>query len=212
MAAVALSYLIEKGVRSFCTSSTGNSSTAYARLMPLAPDCCLYLFTAESFMDRVKYTDNDQVIHLVLRDATFVDAFEAAKQYADSYGVVSERGFFNPGRREGLKLAYLEAAGDSASDRLVRRCRAPGVWDSQGRAGVCVDGPSLPRLLRAAGDASHGPGARPAGDPARNVERPTGIASPSSAATRSAPTLRFQDRDGGDAGGRERDRIREARS
>ncbi len=110
MAAIGLPYLIEKGVRRFATSSTGNSSTAYARLMPLAPECTCYIFTAEDFKDRVQFTDCDQVHHLVLRDATFVEAFDAAKEYADNHGLTPERGFFNPGRREGLKLAFLEAA------------------------------------------------------------------------------------------------------
>ncbi len=33
-----------------------------------------------------------------------------AADFAKSQGLISERGFFNPGRREGLKLAFLEAA------------------------------------------------------------------------------------------------------
>jgi threonine synthase len=51
-----------------------------------------------------------QVVDFVLRDATFVEAFDAARDFAIRRGLVSERGFFNPGRREGLKLAWLEAA------------------------------------------------------------------------------------------------------
>ena len=181
MAAVALSYLIEKGVRSFCTSSTGNSSTAFARLMPLAPDCRLYLFTAEAFMDRVQYTDGDQVVHLVLRDATFVDAFDAAKQYADRHGVVPERGFFNPGRREGLKLAYLEAA-EQIPHPIDWYVQA--VSSAMGVYGAYKGAKELPRAgtdlfaaappVRAAGVVqSHGPGVRGglAGDPARAHRR-----------------------------------------
>lgn len=109
MAAVALPYLIEKGVRDFCTSSTGNSSTSYARLTGLTRRCHLHLFTAERFLDRVQYADSPQVTHYVLRDATFVEAFEAARRHAEDHGFTSERGFFNLGRREGLKLAFLEA-------------------------------------------------------------------------------------------------------
>jgi threonine synthase len=188
MAAVALPYLLEKGVRSFATSSTGNSSTAYARLMPLAPECRLYLFTAESFMDRVKYTDSDQVIHLVLRDATFVDAFEAAKQYADRHGVVSERGFFNPGRREGLKLAYLEAAEQIPHpiDWYVQAVSsAMGVWGTYKGAKELLQlgrTSSLPRLLCVQQETCN-PMVRAfeAGSPKilpeHIIERPTGIAS-----------------------------------
>jgi threonine synthase len=110
MAAIALPYLYECGVRAFATSSTGNSSSAYARAITRIPDLMAYIFTAASFRDRLSLTGSDQVVDVVLEDATFVEAFAAAGTFADQHGLVSERGFFNPGRREGLKLAWLEAA------------------------------------------------------------------------------------------------------
>lgn len=110
MAVVSLAFLSEGGVRAFCTSSTGNSSTAYAHAISRFPEMRLYLFTAESFRDRVQYGNGEQVIPFVLRGASFVDAFNAAGTFASRHRLVSERGFFNPGRREGLKLAFLEAA------------------------------------------------------------------------------------------------------
>jgi threonine synthase len=110
MAVVSLAFLSEGGVRAFCTSSTGNSSTAYAHAIARYPEMRLYLFTAESFRDRVQYGNGEQVIPFVLRGASFVDAFNAAGAFATRRRLVSERGFFNPGRREGLKLAFLEAA------------------------------------------------------------------------------------------------------
>lgn len=110
MAVVSLAFLAECGVRAFCTSSTGNSSTAYARAISRYPDLRLYLFTAESFSQRVTYGEGDQVVPFVLRGASFVDAFNAAGAFAARRRLTSERGFFNPGRREGLKLAFLEAS------------------------------------------------------------------------------------------------------
>jgi threonine synthase len=110
MAAVALAFLWERGVREFCTSSTGNSSSAYAHAVGAYPGMHLYLFTAEGFERRVHFADNDQVTHFILRDASFVEAFAFAGTFAARCQLVSERGFFNPGRREGLKLAFLEAA------------------------------------------------------------------------------------------------------
>lgn len=110
MAAVALAYLWEHGVRAFCTSSTGNSSTAYAHAIRAFPDMTLYLFTAENFLPRVQHADHAQVVHFGMREASFVDAFEYSGVYAREHGLVSERGFFNLGRREGLKLSFLEAA------------------------------------------------------------------------------------------------------
>ena len=110
MAAIAMAYLYECGVRSFCTSSTGNSSTAYARAVGNFPGMTVYLFTAGSFYTRVNYRDLPQVIHYVLREASFVNAFDYAATFARNNHLTSERGFFNLGRREGLKIAFLEAA------------------------------------------------------------------------------------------------------
>jgi len=109
MAAVSLAYLYECGVRAFCTSSTGNSSTAYANAITAFPDFAMYLFTAEDFVDRVNYQATSQIVHYGMRGASFVEAFNYAGEFANKNGLVSERGFFNVGRREGLKLAWLEA-------------------------------------------------------------------------------------------------------
>ena len=110
MAAVSLAYLYERGVRSFCTSSTGNSSTAYAYEIQAHPEMHLYLFTAENFVSRVQHADHSQVTHFGLRDASFVDAFAYAGVFARENKLVAERGFFNIGRREGLKMTFLEAS------------------------------------------------------------------------------------------------------
>jgi threonine synthase len=97
-------------VRNFCISSTGNNSTALAHGLHGFPDMNLYLFTASGFVDRVDICNSSQVIHFSLNGASFVEAFQFAREFAIKNGFVSERGFFNPGRREGLKLAFLEAA------------------------------------------------------------------------------------------------------
>jgi threonine synthase len=110
MAAVSLPYLYESGVRGFTTSSTGNSSTAYAHAIARVPELTMYVFTASAFRDRFELDESERVVDVVLEDATFVEAFEAAGEFAKERGLVAERGFFNPGRREGLKLAWLEAA------------------------------------------------------------------------------------------------------
>jgi threonine synthase len=111
MAAVALPYLYEAGVRSFTTSSTGNSSTAYAHAISHLPDLRMYVVTAAEFRIRVALeADHTQVVDVVARDASFVDAFDVASRLAAKLGVTAESGFFNPGRREGLKVAWLEVA------------------------------------------------------------------------------------------------------
>jgi threonine synthase len=109
MAVVSLAFLSECGVNAFCTSSTGNSSSAYARAIHEYPELRMYLFIAEEFLDRVQFEASDQIVPFVLRDASFVEAFSCAGMFAKRHHFVSERGFFNPGRREGLKLVFLEA-------------------------------------------------------------------------------------------------------
>lgn len=109
MAAVSLAYMLERGVTSFVASSTGNSSTGFAYAIREYPEMRLYLFTAELFVPRVQYADSAQVRHFGMRDASFVEAAEFSAAYARRHGLTPEGGFFNPGRREGLKLTFLEA-------------------------------------------------------------------------------------------------------
>jgi threonine synthase len=109
MASVALAYLQESGVTHFCTASTGNSSNAYAQLIGNTPKLKVILFTASDFRRRMNFIANDQIRHFILKGASFAEAFEYAGTYAREKGYTAERGFFNPGRREGLKLAFFEA-------------------------------------------------------------------------------------------------------
>ena len=109
MAAIALTYLYECGVKAFCTSSTGNSSTAYAHASAKFPHLRINIFTASDFHRRVQYRDNPNIVHYVLRGASFAEAFVYSGVFARNNDFVSERGFFNLGRREGLKMAWLEA-------------------------------------------------------------------------------------------------------
>lgn len=109
MAAVALPYLSESGVTSFCASSTGNSSTSLSRIIDRFPGLRMSLFTASAFARRVWTYDSDRVTHFVLEQATFDDAGREAEAYARRTGAVLERGFFNPARREGLKTVFFEA-------------------------------------------------------------------------------------------------------
>jgi threonine synthase len=109
MAVVSLGFMWERGVREFCTSSTGNSSSSYAYAIQAFPDMKVLIFTAERFLQRVKYADHPQVEHFCMRDASFVDAAEFSSIYAIQHGLTAEGGFFNLGRREGLKLSFMEA-------------------------------------------------------------------------------------------------------
>jgi len=109
MAAIAMAYLYECGVRSFASSSTGNSSTGFCFALPRFPGMRLYIFTAENWRNRVQFADHPDIIHYVMRGATFTEASDYSATFGKLNGLVSERGFFNLARREGLKLAYFEA-------------------------------------------------------------------------------------------------------
>ena len=188
MAAVALPYLCEGGVEGFCTSSTGNSSTAYAHAITSVRGLQMYLFTAEQFIHRVDVPDGDRVVNFGLRDATFVEAFDAARDYAIANGLTSERGFFNPGRREGLKVAWLEAAeqvprpidwyvqavssamGVYGVHRAAVQLHAIGVTDRVPRL-LCVQQETCAPMVSAWNDGAE------AIRPQDIVERPAGIAS-----------------------------------
>lgn len=187
MAAVSLPYLRERGVRAFCASSTGNSGTAFAYGIQAYPEMHLYLFTAEQFVPRVQHADHDQVTHFGMRDASFVDAASYAGNYARQHGLVSESGFFNPGRREGLKLAFLEASEQVPQpiDWYVQAVSsAMGVYGAYKGAGELLKLNRLQRLphLLCAQQETCAPMARAYADGSETIRaeylvaRPTGIA------------------------------------
>jgi threonine synthase len=111
MASVVLSFFRENGVSEFACSSTGNSSTSLALGVARFSGFRLHVFVGRDFLHRMNFDSSERVKVYWVRDATFAEAHECAKTFARSQpGVTSERGFFNPARREGLKLAFLEAA------------------------------------------------------------------------------------------------------
>lgn len=108
MAAVAVSVLKEHGVKSFAISSTGNSSTSFVRAVQLAGGLTVYVFVGKEWLDRLNYNSSEGV-HTYSLETSFADTGVRAAQFAKQNKIHSEGGFFNLARREGLKLAYLEA-------------------------------------------------------------------------------------------------------
>jgi threonine synthase len=109
MASVVLAWLDELAVRAFATSSTGNSSTALAHGAARLPQFTLHLVCGEDFLSAMNWPDLPNVRLDVLVGGTFVEAFEEARRAGARRGLAAEGGFFNPARRAGLKLAFLEA-------------------------------------------------------------------------------------------------------
>jgi threonine synthase len=107
-AAGALAYLHDNGVQALAMSSTGNTSTAFAYYAQYYPSMWVHIFAGRDFAFRVQELGADNVIvHIV--DGSFVEAGKEAKQYAEDERICWENGFYNPGRRDGLKTGYLEA-------------------------------------------------------------------------------------------------------
>jgi threonine synthase len=108
MAACVISQFAELGIKEFVASSTGNSSTSFAYALGWREDITAHLFTGTDFVSRHGYHHYPNVeLHVIEGD--FMMAGIAAKQFAHEKGIPFEGGFFNAARREGLKLAYLEA-------------------------------------------------------------------------------------------------------
>jgi threonine synthase len=110
MAAVTLSRFREIGVSEFVASSTGNSSTSFGRWLFDFGERQLHahLFCGKAWVRRHQHCDHDAVTFHVV-EGNFVETGAAAQAFAEDKGLIWEGGFFNPSRREGLKLAYLEA-------------------------------------------------------------------------------------------------------
>jgi threonine synthase len=103
----ALAYLRDNGVSALAMSSTGNTSTAFAHYARFYPSIMVHIFTGKDFAFRLQRLGaSNVVVHIV--DGSFVQAGKEAQQYAKDAGICWEGGFFNPGRRDGLKTSYLE--------------------------------------------------------------------------------------------------------
>jgi threonine synthase len=188
LAAVTVPFLKQSGVRQFCASSTGNTSTSLAHAMKGWTEGRMFLFTAEEFKDRVHFADQDQIVHFVLKNATFVESGALAAEFAARHNLTPEEGFFNPSRREGLKLSFLECC-----DQIERPIdwyaqaisSAMGVWGTYKGARelkqmgmidrlphlLCVQQETCAPMVRAFEDDS------PCIRPQHIVEKPHGIAS-----------------------------------
>jgi threonine synthase len=108
LASVMVAVLREFGVTEFVASSTGNTALALARTVSLDGSMTAHFFCprgAPTVADTRHWAGN--VLHLV--DGDYADTIAAAVRFADESGLVLDGGFFNWARREGLKVAYLEA-------------------------------------------------------------------------------------------------------
>ncbi|MDF2273528.1 pyridoxal-phosphate dependent enzyme [Streptomyces coacervatus] len=121
LASVVTAVLRQFGVKEFVGSSTGNSSTALARAVRMDPTMRAHFFCGAEFVANHDIPYNSRT-KLTVVQGSYVDASAEARIFAAAQGLHFDAGFFNWARREGLKLAYLEAldAMDRTPDVVVQ--------------------------------------------------------------------------------------------
>lgn len=108
--AVSLPLMLERGVERFVFSSTGNTAAAYAWGLQHYPEMSARVYVSNEVPDgQLGLATPQLVIERV--DGDYVAAGNRSRSELRP-GEVAEGGFFNLGRREGAKLAYLEAFDD----------------------------------------------------------------------------------------------------
>jgi threonine synthase len=108
LASVVLAVFRQLGIDQFVAASTGNSATALARAVERDGRIRAHFFCGRDFATSHHVRRGDR-IDLTVVDADYAAATAVAQRFATDHGLVWEGGFFNWARREGLKLAYLEA-------------------------------------------------------------------------------------------------------
>jgi threonine synthase len=108
LAAVVVATFKHFGVTEFASSSTGNTATALARAVRLDGTMRAHFFCGADF-ETMHDFEVDDVVILTVIDGSYAEASRVGQTFARENGLQWEGGYFNWARREGLKLAYLEA-------------------------------------------------------------------------------------------------------
>ena len=108
LAAIVIAVFRQFGVDEFVTSSTGNTAVALARAVHRDGTTKAHFFGGTDFSGARGIERGDRV-HVHRVDGSYAEATRQAQEFAERHGLFWEGGFFNWARREGLKLAYLEA-------------------------------------------------------------------------------------------------------
>jgi threonine synthase len=107
-AAVVLAVFRQFGIDEFVCASTGNTAIALARAAGRDESMRGHFFLSATSVGRdLIDIGNGNTIYVI--DGSYADAIQASREFAAEHGILAEGGFFNWARREGLKLAYLEA-------------------------------------------------------------------------------------------------------
>jgi threonine synthase len=107
-AAMVIAVFRQFGISEFVSASTGNTAIALARAARQDGAIRGHFFCGTRSVGR-HLIDVGHGNTLNLVEGSYADAMRASREFADAHGIFAEGGFFNWARREGLKLAYLEA-------------------------------------------------------------------------------------------------------
>jgi threonine synthase len=108
--AVSLPLMVERGVDRFVFSSTGNTAAAYAWGLQHYPELSARVYVSDE-VPASQLGDPTPQMEIVRVQGDYVEAGKRSRAEVEP-GETPEGGFFNLGRREGAKLAYLEAFDD----------------------------------------------------------------------------------------------------
>ncbi|MGX1762488.1 threonine synthase [Streptomyces lydicus] len=108
LAAITIAVFRQFGIKEFVSASTGNTAISLARAVHNDASIQAHFFCGHEFVDRHRFPVNDRV-KLTVVQGSYAEAQSAARAYSAQHGALWDGGFFNWARREGLKLAYLEA-------------------------------------------------------------------------------------------------------
>ncbi|HUA95500.1 MAG TPA: pyridoxal-phosphate dependent enzyme [Acidimicrobiales bacterium] len=108
--AVSLPLMLEREIKRFIFSSTGNTAAAYAWGLQYYPELSARVYVSVD-VPAAQLGPPTPALEVVRVDGDYVAAGNRSRAEVRP-GETSEGGFFNLGRREGAKLAYLEAYDD----------------------------------------------------------------------------------------------------
>jgi len=147
MAAVAVANLFDRGIREFVFTSTGNSGAAFAWALEAFPEMTATLVVPEGFPSPERVPAN---LTIAPTRSSYAEAHVDAERLAAARGCHCEEGFFSIGRREGLKVGYLEALlGLPSPPKLIVQAISSGMGMLAVARAVShtVVGPASPRIL-----------------------------------------------------------------
>ncbi len=108
-AGVSISRFTELGIDEFVICSTGNTAASFARAVALTEPFKMHLFVPSAAKSRLDFAMPDSV-GMEMVTGTYWEAIDYSSDFAFSHHLVSEGGFGNPCRIEGVKTLAFEVA------------------------------------------------------------------------------------------------------